>query len=106
MTTNPVIAAIGECLGRGTIVSIILVFFVLPQILVLGDKIIEKTSFKIETPIGKNMQSTSGTMALNGRVRGKINGYVDGEFKGVLTGQLNALVSTKEEKGDNDEKEA
>ena len=106
MTTNPVIAAIGECLGRGTIVSIILVFFVLPQILVLGDKIIEKSSFKIEAPIGKNMQSTSGTMALNGRVRGKINGYVDGEFKGVLTGQLNALVSTKEEKGDNDEKEA
>lgn len=106
MTTNPVIAAIGECLGRGTIVSIILVFFVLPQILILGDKIIEKTSFKIEAPIGKNIQSTSGTMALNGRVRGKINGYVDGEFKGVLTGQLNALVSTKEEKGDNDEKEA
>lgn len=106
MTTNPVIAAIGECLGRGTIVSIILVFFVLPQILVLGDKIIEKTSFKIEAPIGKNIQSTSGTMALNGRVRGKINGYVDGEFKGVLTGQLNALVSTKEEKDDNDEKEA
>ena len=106
MTTNPVIAAIGECLGRGTIVSIILVFFVLPQILVLGDKIIEKTSFKIEAPIGKNIQSTSGTMALNGRVRGKINGYVDGEFKGVLTGQLNALVSTKEEKGKDDEKEA
>ena len=105
MTTNPVIAAIGECLGRGTIVSIILVFFVLPQILVLGDKIIEKTSFKIEAPIGKNMQSTSGTMALNGRVRGKINGYVDGEFKGVLTGQLNALVSTKEEKGEDDEKD-
>ena len=74
MTTNPVIAALGECLGRGTIVSIILVFFVLPQILVLGDKIIEKTSFKIEAPIGKNIQSTSGTMALNGRVRGKING--------------------------------
>ena len=106
MTTNPVIAAIGECLGRGTIVSIILVFFVLPQILVLGDKIIEKTSFKIEAPIGKNIQSTSGTMALNGRVRGKINGYVDGEFKGVLTGQLNALVSTKEEKGEDYEKEA
>ena len=106
MTTNPVIAAIGECLGRGTIVSIILVFFVLPQILVLGDKIIEKTSFKIEAPIGKNIQSTSGTMALNGRVRGKINGYVDGEFKGVLTGQLNALVSTKEEKGGDYEKEA
>ncbi len=95
MTTNPVIAAIGECLGRGTIVSIILVFFVLPQILVLGDFIIEKTSFKIETNLSKNMQNTNGTIALNGRIRGKVNGYVDGDFKGVLRGQLNALVSTE-----------
>ncbi len=95
MTTNPVIAAIGECLGRGTIVSIILVFFVLPQILVLGDFIIEKTSFKIETNLSKNMQNTNGTIALNGRIRGKVNGYVDGDFKGVLRGQLNALVNTE-----------
>lgn len=103
MTTNPVIAAIGECLGRGTIVSIVLVFFVLPQILVLGDAIIEKTSFKIETNLSKNMQNTNGTMVLNGRIRGKVNGFVDGDFKGVLTGQLNALVSTN--KGsDDDEK--
>ena len=94
MTTNPVIAAIGECLGRGTIVSIILVFFVLPQILVLGDFIIEKTSFKISTNLSKNMQNASGTLALNGRIRGKVNGYVDGDFKGVLRGQLNALVNT------------
>ena len=94
MTTNPVIAAIGECLGRGTIVSIILVFFVLPQILVLGDFIIEKTSFKISTNLSKNMQNANGTMALNGRIRGKVNGYVDGDFKGVLRGQLNALVNT------------
>lgn len=97
MTTNPVIAAIGTCLGRGTIISIVLVFFVLPQILILGDTIIEKTSFRIETSLGKNVQSSSGTMALNGRLRGKVNGYIDGEFKGVLRGQLNALVTTKDE---------
>ena len=48
LTTNPVIAAIGECLGRGTIISIILVLFVLPQILVLGDSIIERTSFEMK----------------------------------------------------------
>ena len=107
MTTNPVIAAIGECLGRGTIVSIILVFFVLPQILVLGDFIIEKTSFKIKAPLSKNMQNSNGTLALNGRIRGKVNGYVDGDFRGVLTGQLNALVSTSDTKEDGEnEKEA
>lgn len=97
MTTNPVIAAIGTCLGRGTIISIVLVFFVLPQILVLGDSIIERTSFKIETNLGKNMQSTSGTIALSGRIRGKVDGFIDGDFKGVIRGSLNALVLSKDE---------
>lgn len=104
MTTNPVIAAIGTCLGRGTIISIILVFFVLPQILVLGDTIIEKTSFKIETNLGKNLQNVNGTIALNGRIRGKIDGFVDGEFKGVLTGKMNALVQSKDEITDDNDK--
>ena len=36
MTTNPVIAAIGSCLGRGTVISIVLVLAVLPQILLVG----------------------------------------------------------------------
>ena len=113
VTTNPVIASIGECLGRGTIISIILVFFVLPQMLVLGDTIIEKTSFKIESRIGKTIHAVSGTFAIDGRVRGFVSGIVDGDFKGVLTGDVNASVITrnaveKEEKqnGDKDEKDS
>lgn len=48
MTSEATIVGIGECIGRGTIISMILVLFVLPQILVLGNKIIEKTSFDVK----------------------------------------------------------
>ena len=45
MTSEVSIVCIGQALGRGTIISIILVMFVLPQILLLGMPLIEKTSF-------------------------------------------------------------
>ena len=93
LTTNPVISAIGTCLGRGTIISIILVLFVLPQILVLGDSIIERTSFEMKG-VGGITRTASGTMHVNGRVRGYINGVVDAEIKGVLHGQFNASIAT------------
>ena len=93
LTTNPVIAAIGTCLGRGTIVSILLVLFVLPQILILGDTIIERTSFEMKGVAGM-ARTASGTMHVNGRVRGYINGVVDAEIKGVLHGQFSANIAT------------
>ena len=93
LTTNPVIAAIGTCLGRGTIVSIILVLFVLPQILILGDTIIERTSFEMKGVSGMT-RTASGTMHVNGRVRGYINGVVDADIKGVLHGQFSANIAT------------
>ena len=40
ITTQPYIAGIGECLCRGTLLSLFLVLFILPQILVLGDSIV------------------------------------------------------------------
>ncbi len=39
-------SGIGFALGRGTFISLILVLFVLPQILLLGDRFIAKTTFK------------------------------------------------------------
>lgn len=95
MTSNAVIAAIGECLGRGTLISIILVLGVLPQILVLGDFIIEKTSFQMK-PIVPQTRQASGTMHLQGRVRGYVSGVVDADIYGVLRGQMNAIISTDE----------
>lgn len=47
-SSNPVIAAVGSSLGRGTLISIVLVMGILPQLLVLGDFIIEKTSFNLK----------------------------------------------------------
>ena len=95
MTTNPVISAIGECLGRGTIISMALVLGVLPQILVLGDFIIEKTSFKMKPIVPQTRQAT-GTMHLQGRVRGYVSGVIDADVNGVLRGQLNAIISTED----------
>ena len=43
MTTNGVIASLGKVLGRGALISIILVMTVLPQLLLVGDKLIDKT---------------------------------------------------------------
>ena len=93
MTTNPVIATIGDCLGRGTIISIVLVLAVLPQILVLGDTVIERTSFEMPA-LDRKVRQASGTMHVNGRVRGYISGIIDAEVHGVLTGQINASIAT------------
>ncbi len=43
LTNNAVIASLGKVLGRGTLISIILVMTVLPQLLLIGDKLIDKT---------------------------------------------------------------
>jgi len=45
ISAQPVVSIMGTCIGRGTIISIILVLLVLPAVLVFGDKFIEKTRF-------------------------------------------------------------
>ena len=93
LSAQPVISIMGTCIGRGTIISIILVLFVLPSILVLGDSIIERTSFKMHA-IDLNIKNTNGTMRVQGHLRGYISGVVDADFSGILHGQMNASVST------------
>ena len=93
MSAQPVVSIMGTCLGRGTIVSIVLVLCVLPATLVLGDSIIERTRFKmkgIEIPT----KTATGTMRVRGHVRGYISGMVDADFDGILHGELNAGIST------------
>ena len=96
MSANPIISIMGNCLGRGTIISIVLVLGVLPSILVLGDSIIERTSFKFKTPERKKLQTNTGTMKLNGHVKGYVCGMVDADFTGSLKGELSASVTTEE----------
>ena len=45
VTTDGTISSLGTTLGRGTLISIILVMTVLPQLLLMFDKVIEKSKF-------------------------------------------------------------
>ncbi|MBQ8831194.1 MAG: MMPL family transporter [Oscillospiraceae bacterium] len=93
MSAQPVIAILGVCIGRGTIISMLLVLTVLPSILVLGDSIINRTSFKFKkiTPPSLN---TSGVMYVSGRIKGSVAGELDGKFTGVIRGDVAATIST------------
>lgn len=103
LTSEPAITAIGECLGRGTLISMVLVLGVLPQILVLGDTIIEKTSFILKAP--NPTRHATGTLRVNGRVRGYINGVVDAEVHGIIQGSVNAIVESGAIENAKDEEE-
>ena len=81
---------IGICLGRGTLISMVLVMCVLPQILLLGDSLVEKTSFTIGHHAAQ--QHLQGAMRVNGHVRGYINGYVDAEIHGRVNGTVSASI--------------
>lgn len=93
LSAQPVVSIMGTCIGRGTIISIILVLLVLPSILVLGDSIIERTSFKMKG-LDLNIKNPNGTMRVQGHLRGYISGVVDADFSGILHGQMNVSVST------------
>ncbi len=92
LSTNPSIASIGVCLGRGTLISIFLVMGILPQILLLGDIIIEKTAFTIKARLP--IQGHTGALRVEGHVRGYVSGMVDADFSGTLHGSINASVAS------------
>ena len=93
MSAQPVVAIMGMCIGRGTIVSMVLVLFVLPSLLVLGDSIIERTQFNVQ-PVLPQTQETSGRMRVRGYVHGEVAGRMDGYFEGYITGHVNLSVSS------------
>ena len=94
ITTDCTINGIGEAIGRGTMISIVLVMFVLPQILILGGKILEKTSFAM--PSVSREHQARGLVAVDGLIHGEIHGTVYGIFKGTISGDVNVqLVSGK-----------
>ena len=90
MTSNETISAIGVYLGVGTLISIFLVMCVLPQILLMGDILIKKTSFSIDR--GNRVSNRVGLMRIDGRVRGSLDGLIDAEVHGVFRGTLNAII--------------
>lgn len=92
LSSDVAISSVGICLGRGTFISIFLVMCVLPQILLVGDTIIEKTSFTIKHK--EILQKRSGFMRVNGRVRGYVSGIVDAQITGVIHGEISAQLDS------------
>jgi predicted RND superfamily exporter protein len=91
LSSDATICGIGQCLGRGTTISIILVMFVLPQILMIGEKVIEKTSFEVSVPI--RLDRGFGIVRVDGFVRGQVNGTVVGEMHALVRGEVAAVVT-------------
>ena len=71
-----------------------LVLAVLPQILVVGDIIIEKTSFELKGKINLTPQNFTGLTRVNGLIRGQVNGTLDGNFSGFVRGDMNVTLLT------------
>ncbi len=92
LTSDGAICGIGQCIGRGTIISIILVMFVLPQILLIGAKIIDKTSFEVSVPLV--MERDRGLMRIDGTIEGQINGTIIGEVHAVVRGDVRAFIQS------------
>ncbi|MBQ3795233.1 MAG: MMPL family transporter [Butyrivibrio sp.] len=96
MTSDCAIYGIGKCLGRGTIISIFVTMFVLPQILLVGDKIIELTAFVMNKPV--QTKQLSGLMRIDGFVRGKIDGNVNGVVHAIVRGNISAYIDNEDVK--------
>jgi len=92
ISSDATIAAVGIALGRGTLISIILVLFVLPQILLLGDYIIEKTSISIS--LQRESKEYKGKVAVTGHVRGYVNGVIDADVTGVFSGDMKVAIDS------------
>ena len=106
LSSEPTISSIGLFLGKGTIISMILVMCILPQILLLGNKIIERTGFNLNVlPERENYQ---GYMELSGHVKGHISGTIDAKVDGTIIGDIDAIVESQsikhKEEADRDER--
>ncbi|NMA94582.1 MAG: MMPL family transporter [Clostridiales bacterium] len=91
ISTDGATAVLGSYLGYGTIISMILVIFVLPQLLYLGDIIVEKTSFKLNL-ITSEQKAKQGRVQINGRLKGFVEGEIDAYVEGSVTGKVHGII--------------
>lgn len=92
IASDATVASIGVALGRGTLISIILVLFVLPQILLMGDIIIEKTALTMN--ITRPQREVAGRVRVTGHVRGYVQGEIDAYIQGTFQGQMKVSVDS------------
>ncbi len=87
LSTDGATSVLGSYIGQGTIISIFLVIFVLPQFLYLGDVIIRRTSFTLKSPPLFEKRS-QGKMRLSGRLEGYVKGEIDAYVDGTIDGEI------------------
>lgn len=92
IASDATVASIGVALGRGTLILIILVLFVLPQILLMGDIIIEKTALTMN--ITRPQREVAGRVRVTGHVRGYVQGEIDADIQGTFQGQMKVSVDS------------
>lgn len=93
ISTEPINAVMGECIGRGTVISMILVLFVLPCILVIGNKIIERSSFSMKgASIDVSEYEDFGLMRVKGHMHGWVEGIIEGDVDATVYGRVHAAV--------------
>lgn len=68
LSSIPLIADIGLLIGRGALISIITILFVLPQLLLVFDKVIEKTTLHTKFLPNRPQLATAGVSANAGDV--------------------------------------
>lgn len=103
MTSTASITGIGQNLGRGTILSILLVMFVLPQLLLIGGKVVDMTAFSMPNVTKKH--SGRGRVRVDGLVRGEVHGVVSGVMHAIVDGEvdLNLISGVAAEEEDENE---
>lgn len=103
MTSTASITGIGQNLGRGTILSILLVMFVLPQFLLIGGKVVDMTAFSM--PNVPKKHSGRGRVRVDGLVRGEVHGVVSGVMHAIVDGEvdLNLISGVAAEEEDENE---
>lgn len=108
MSSEQTIASLGGNLGRGTVISIILVLFVLPQLLLISDKLVRKTSFNLFKKKDTETAQADGRVRVCGQVSGELNGWIEGEIDAVIDGRVNLSLRSgqvnEEKEADGDEK--
>ena len=92
IASDATVASIGVALGRGTLISIVLVLMVLPQILLLGDFILEKTALTMN--LSRPQKEVAGKVRVTGHVRGYVQGEIDADIQGVFQGQMKVSVDS------------
>ena len=68
----------------------------LPSLLLVSDKLVEKTSFKLFKKKEEKTQESDGRVRVSGRVSGEICGWIEGDIDAVIDGNVSLNLHSGE----------